>query len=252
VRWTLPRLANRLVGNSEEAAVLETTMLGCTVRCSDSRVVAVTGALCDVRVEGRAVDWGLPLHLPAGARLQIGQATRGVRSYLALSGGIEVQPVLGSRSTDLLSGLGPPRLSIGDTIPLGCAQRAPAAVDIALPPPVAEQILVRLRLGPRDDWLSHESLRMLAGEPYEVSTDSDRVGLRLRGIALQRTRDDELPSEGIVLGAVQVPSDGQPLVFLADHPTTGGYPVVAVVEGADLPLLAQARPGTTLRFSEVS
>lgn len=245
------RLADRLVGNAEGAAVLETTLRGCALRCSDSRVIAVTGALAEVRVDERAVDWAMPVYLSAGAILRVGPAQRGVRSYIAVSGGIDVDPVLGSRSTDLLSGLGPPRVSTGDELPLGLPRGAPAAVDIALPPSGARQIVVHLRLGPRDDWFSRAALQALTAEPYEVSQDSDRVGLRLRGAALQRDSDGELPSEGIVLGAVQVPMDGQPLIFLADHPTTGGYPVIAVVEDADLPLLAQAAPGATVRFSQV-
>ncbi|NED74590.1 biotin-dependent carboxyltransferase family protein, partial [Streptomyces sp. SID9944] len=118
------------------------------------------------------------------------------------------------------------------------------------PGPAAELVL-RVTLGPRDDWFTPEALRVLASRAYRVSSASNRIGLRTEGPALERARPGELPSEGMVLGAVQVPPDGRPLVFLADHPTTGGYPVVAVVHAADLPAAAQAVPGTPVRFVPV-
>jgi biotin-dependent carboxylase-like uncharacterized protein len=242
------RLANRLVGNPETAAGLETTMLGADVRLTAGRWVAVTGADCEVRVDGRAAGTHAPRYVPPGGRLEIGPALRGLRSYLAVGGGIGVEPVLGSRSTDTLSGIGPQRPAEGAVLPLGEPARVPAPVDIAPRPGLPDVGDVRLLPGPRHDRFTPAALRTLTREPYTVSADGDRVGVRLDGPALERSDPAGLPSEGVVLGAVQVPAGGRPLVFLADHPTTGGYPVVAVVHPDDLWQVAQARPGTRLRF----
>ncbi|MFE5855899.1 biotin-dependent carboxyltransferase family protein [Streptomyces sp. NPDC056500] len=243
------RLVNRLVGNAESTAVLETTLTGCAVRPRRSVVVAVGGAPCSVTVEGRPAAWGAPVHVPAGALIETGSARAGVRTYLAFGGGIAVEQTLGSRATDLLSGLGPPPLSDGGVLPLGAPTGCPARVDGVVPwsaPP--RELVLRLRLGPRNDWFTADALRTLARARYRVSAASNRIGLRTEGPALRRAFDSELPSEGVVLGAVQVPPDGRPVVFLADHPTTGGYPVVAVVDPRDLAGAAQAAPGTPVRF----
>lgn len=244
------RLANRLVGNPEDAAGLETTVTGCTVRLSTAGTVAVTGARADVRVDGIPASWGLPLFVAAGTTIEVGAASAGVRSYLAVAGGIAVPPVLGSRSRDTLAGLGPPPLRDGDVLPVGAPLGDPAAVDIAPYHAPLTAVTLRIRRGPRDDWITDAGMDTLLSAAYTVSPTSNRVGARLSGPALERAVTAELPSEGLVLGAVQVPADGQPLVFLADHPTTGGYPVVAVVHDADLPAVAQARPGTTVRFTQ--
>ncbi|GAA5048060.1 5-oxoprolinase subunit C family protein [Streptomyces similanensis] len=244
-------LANRLVGNPRGAAVLETTLDGCALRPRSPVAVAVTGAPCPVRLDGRPVAWGAPVRVPAGAVLEVGAAVRGVRGYVAVGGGVAVEPVLGSRSTDLLSGLGPAPLTDGTVLPLGPPAGLPAAVDVAPRPGPAAELVLRVVLGPREDWFTARALRVLATRPYRVSSASNRVGLRTEGPALERARTGELPSEGMVLGAVQVPPDGRPVVFLADHPTTGGYPVIAVVRAADLPAAAQAAPGTPVRFVPV-
>ncbi|MFF7993632.1 biotin-dependent carboxyltransferase family protein [Kitasatospora xanthocidica] len=246
------RLANRLVGNPESAAALETTLLGCAVRVERAVTVAVTGAPCPVRVNGRAAAWAAPVRLPAGALLEVGPATRGVRSYLAFAGGIAVAPVLGSRSTDLLSGLGPSPLAAGDALPLGEPSGASGGADVVPCSGPPEVVVLPLVLGPRDDWFTARSLASLARADYRVSPTSNRIGLRLDGPGLERAREGELPSEGMVLGAVQVPPSGRPVIFLADHPTTGGYPVVGVVPATALPAAAQAAPGTPVRFSPVA
>ncbi|MFI2371555.1 biotin-dependent carboxyltransferase family protein [Streptomyces sp. NPDC018833] len=245
-------LANRLVGNNEGAAVLETTLDGCALRPRCAVVTVVGGAPCAVAVDGRPVAWGAPVRVPAGALLEVGRAVRGVRSYVAFAGGISVDPVLGSRSTDLLSGLGPEPLTVGAVLPLGAPCGPPGHVDGALPwrAPPAELVL-RIRLGPRDDWFTRQAIGTLTGPGYRVSSASNRIGLRTEGPPLERAVAGELPSEGMVLGAVQVPPDGRPVVFLADHPTTGGYPVVGVVDGRDLAAAAQAVPGTPVRFTPV-
>ena len=237
------RLANRLVGNPSSAAVLETTLLGCALRFTEPAMAAVTGAPAVVTVDGARLS-GV-VDVPAGGVLEVGRASAGVRSYVAVAGGIDVEPVLGSRSTDTLSGLGPARLTDGVTLPVGTPYRDPAWAAHLLPLPPDELVLA-VRLGPRDDWVEPAPLFATA---WTVSPVSNRVGARLSGPALSRLRPGELPPEGVVLGAVQVPVDGQPLVFLADHPTTGGYPVIGVVD--DVTPLAQARPGTTVRFREL-
>ncbi|MFD5621458.1 biotin-dependent carboxyltransferase family protein [Streptomyces yangpuensis] len=244
-------LANRLLGNPPDAAVLETTLDGVSLRALAATVVAVTGAPCPVRVSGRPVAWGAPVALPAGAELEVGRAESGLRGYVAVRGGLAVPPVLGSRSTDLLSGLGPPVLSAGTTLPVGAAgpDPVPGADAYGLPAAPSELVLP-LRLGPRADWFTGASLAGLWRSAFRVSPSSNRIGLRTEGgSALVRARAGELPSEGMVLGAVQVPPDGLPVVFLADHPVTGGYPVVGVVgPGPALDAAAQARPGTPVRF----
>ncbi|MFJ4907358.1 biotin-dependent carboxyltransferase family protein [Streptomyces sp. NPDC093249] len=245
------RLVNRLVGNPETAAVLETTVDGCALRSRGAVTVAVGGAPCPVRVDGRPAAWGTALRMPAGAVLEVGAAVRGLRSYVAFGGGVDVGPVLGSRSTDLLSGLGPAPLTTDTVLPLGPVAGVPGPVDTPPWPGPPDVLVLRMRFGPRDDWFTGPALRTLVTRAYRVSPASNRVGLRLGGPALERAVPGELPSEGMVLGAVQVPPDGSPVVFLADHPTTGGYPVVGVVREADLGAAAQAVPGTPVRFVPV-
>ncbi|WP_031071476.1 biotin-dependent carboxyltransferase family protein [Streptomyces sp. NRRL WC-3742] len=244
------RAANRLVGNEPGAAALETTLGGVALRAvGRPAVIAVTGAPAPVLLDGRPVAWGAAVAVPAGAVLEVGAATAGVRSMVAVAGGITVAPVLGSRSADLLSGLGPAPLAVGDRLPVGPPPPHADRPDLVpLPGPGAELVL-RLRLGPHAHWFTPRTLAQLGRDRYAVSPASNRIGLRTQGPPVERALAGELPSEGMVLGAVQIPPDGQPVVFLADHPTTGGYPVVGVVPAADLAAAAQARPGTPVRFT---
>ncbi|MGW3245660.1 5-oxoprolinase subunit C family protein [Streptomyces sp. NPDC001070] len=242
------RLANRMVGNPVAAATLETTLTGVTVRVTRPAVAAVTGAPAPVLLDGRPAPWGTPVRLAAGAVLEVGPATRGVRSYLAIGGGVAVPPVLGSRSTDLLSGLGPAPLKDGDVLPLGPRPALPVHADLAPHAGPPGELVLPLRLGPRDDWFTAAAVRTLAAGRFSVSDRSNRIALRMRGPALERSVHRELPSEGMVVGAVQVPPDGRPVVFLADSPTTGGYPVIGVVPERGLAAAAQAVPGLPVRF----
>ncbi|GGZ09076.1 biotin-dependent carboxyltransferase family protein [Streptomyces poonensis] len=244
-------LVNRLVGNHADAAVLETTLDGCAVRPRSAVTMAVGGAPCPVTLDGRPAAWGTQLWVPGGALLDLGPARSGVRSYLAVSGGVAVERVLGSRSTDLLSGLGPAPLTDGTVLPLGPPAMVHARVDVVPHPAPPTELVLRVTPGPRDDWFTAAALRTFTTHPYTVSSASNRIGLRTEGPALERAVTGELPSEGMVLGAVQVPPDGRPVVFLADHPTTGGYPVIAVADPADLSAAAQAAPGTPVRFVAV-
>lgn len=240
------RLANRLVGNDESDATLECLGGQLVLVARSALTIAVTGARVGVTVAGRAREWGSAVSVPAGAAVELGAPTRGLRAYLAVSGGIEVAPVLGSRSTDVLSGIGPDVVSDGDVLPVGAPRRPPVPVDAVWGVTATEEI--RLRLGPRDDWFVAGSVAALDGAEYVVGSDSNRIGLRLHGEPVRRRRTEQLPSEGMVLGAVQVPPSGQPVVFLNDHPTTGGYPVVGVVVPEDLAVCAQLRPGESVRL----
>ncbi|BET45447.1 MULTISPECIES: 5-oxoprolinase subunit C family protein [Streptomyces] len=243
------RLANRLLGNTPDAAVLETTLTGCALRPDQDVTVVVGGAPCAVTVDGGPVAWGAPVRVRAGSVLDVGAATAGVRSYVAVAGGVAAEPVLGSRSTDLLSGLGPQPLRDGDVVAVGSpAGPLPAPVAAPWPGPPAELVLP-VRPGPRADWFTPAALRTFTSATYRVSPHSNRIGLRTEGPPLERAAAGELPSEGMVLGAVQVPPDGRPVLFLHDHPTTGGYPVVAVVPEPALAAAAQAAAGTPVRFT---
>lgn len=260
------RLANRLVGNRESAAGIELTFGGAVLRFVRGAWIALTGASCPLEVftrpqgagSRRQVGMRAPVWVPPGGELRVGVPAEGLRTYLAVRGGIQVEPVLGSRSTDSLSGLGPAPLRAGMTLPAGepapreQGAAGPILVDLVPPPPWSASPVVRVIPGPRDDWFAPEALKVLCAAPYEITTDSNRVGVRLRGAALQRARNDELPSEGMPAGAVQVPPSGQPIVFLADHPPTGGYPVIGVVVSADIAVVAQLRPGDHVRFHTVA
>ena len=242
------KLANRLVGNPEDAAGLELLLGGLTARADTSCTIAVTGPPTELRVDGRLADSHQPVHLKPRQTLEIGTPLTGLRTYLAVSGGIDVPEELGSRSTDLLSGIGPEPLRDNDVLQLGTPNPAQGA-DVVPPHRALQTLVIPIRLGPRDDWFEDAEIQLRQGE-WTVSDRSNRVGARLNGTKLNR-RDGEIPSEGMITGAVQVPPDGQPVVFLNDHPTTGGYPVIGVVDGDHLRFLGQARPGTTVRFRPV-
>lgn len=238
-------LGNRLVGNDPDAAVLEILLGGLSLRAERACWVSVTGAVLPVLVDGVAASHGEAVRLRAGAVLALGRPVTGMRSYLAVGGGIDVTPVLGSRSTDTLAGIGPAPVAVGDRLPVGADSGVPAALDTPRPP---LRTAIRVLPGPHREWFDADVLDRLAGVGWRVAAASNRVGLRLEGGTLARI-SGELPSEGTVLGAVQVPPDGRPVVLLADHGSTGGYPVAGVVHADDLWQLAQARPGerVTLR-----
>lgn len=241
-------LANRLVGNPEGAAALELTFGGLALRATEPLTVALTGALCETTSGGRGRDPFAPLSLEAGDVLEIGMPSHGVRTYLAVRGGIDCEPVLGSRSTDLLSHLGPGRLCDGDRLRVGRPGGPAPGVDVAPVRRLPDEPVLRVVPGPRADWFTPAALGVLGRTRYETTSSSDRVGVRLAGPPLERSRTDELPSEGMVEGAVQVPPDGHPVIFLADHPVTGGYPVIAVLHPDDVSVAAQLRPGQPVRF----
>lgn len=229
-------LGDRLVGNPPGAAALEATMDGPVLRFDRPTTIALTGA---TTTEVRTVEL-----------LDVGRCVGGVRTYISIRGGIEVDPVLGSRSTDLLTGLGPAPLRAGDVLEIGsvsCDAPEPLGTVPGVGPP--DTPVLRVVPGPRDDWFTAGALETLCSEPWCVSSSSNRVGIRLEGPPLERARHDELLSEGLVTGALQVPASGQPILLLQDHPTTGGYPVIAVVRSDDLPLAGQLAPRRYVRFT---
>lgn len=238
------RLANRLVGNDPALAALEVTMGGLALLARDAVTVALTGAPCP------GADWGVAVSLAAGSALRLGRPARGLRSYLAVRGGLAVDRVLGSRSTDLLSGIGPPLVRAGDRLPVGPPPLASPSGAVA--PTCWPRHTLRVYVGPRADWFTGDALDRLTGATWTVRPESDRVGVRLDGPPLRRARAGELPSEPTRPGAVQVPADGRPIVFGPDAPVTGGYPVIAVVADADLDAAAQLRPGDSLRFTRIT
>jgi KipI family sensor histidine kinase inhibitor len=259
------RRANRLAGNPDGAAGIELTLGRAALRFLGEARVAVAGAPAAVTLTGpggtaRDVPHGRAFGVPEGGLVRVGAPAAGLRSYVAVRGGIDVAPVLGSRSADLRSGLGPAPLRAGDLLRAGAPGAgvpgtgapeagAPGAEPATVLPAAGEPAELRVIPGPRDDWFAPGALELLGSASYTVTPASDRTGLRLDGPALPRANHDELPSEGVVTGALQVPHGGRPILLLADHPVTGGYPVIAVVTSADIGLAAQLRPGARLRFA---
>jgi KipI family sensor histidine kinase inhibitor len=266
------RQANRLVGNQACAAVVENVFGGLAIRASGDQVLAVTGAPAPLTITSvparapgvsaaattRQPSLCAPFALLDGETLTLGAPKTGLRSYIAVRGGVDVPPVLGSRSTDSMSGVGPAPLNVGTRLPVGTVPpfQLVGSPESSTLRPDETAARLRITLGPRDDWFDNSALRTLSGQDWLVTDQSNRIGLRLKpgngnGSVLERRRDDELPSEGAVAGSLQVPPNGEPVLFLADHPVTGGYPVVAVVIPEDLHAAAQLPPGQRVRFTVV-
>jgi biotin-dependent carboxylase-like uncharacterized protein len=250
-------LANRMVGNRPGAAVLEALLGSVSLRSDAHMVAAVTGAACAVEVERadgsvRGAAANTVLLLGPGDTVHLGVPDTGLRSYVAVRGGFAVERVLGSRSWDSLAQLGPSPLQVGDALPIGDEADGWPVVDAVAPPlePVPwEPVVLDVVPGPRDDWFTPAWRTTLTGQDHRVSPDSDRVGVRTTAVQpLVRAVAHELPSEGVETGSLQVPPDGFPVLFLADHPVTGGYPVVAVLTPESVDRAAQLRPGDTVRF----
>lgn len=257
--------ANRLVGNPPDAPILENLLGRMLLRSHGRSTLALAGARVPLQL--RAADGGQwpisgerAIALDDGDALLLGAVQAGLRCTLAVRGGWQVEPVLGSCSTDTLARLGPSAISDGTRLAVGQAvppQRL-RAVATALPPAPAlphagGTVTLDVALGPRSDWFTPDALALLQEQAWTVTPQSDRIGIRLQGeLALTRRRHDELPSEGTVSGAVQVPASGQPLVFLADHPLTIGYPVIAVVMRHHLDLAAQIPVDCRVRFNVVA
>ncbi|WP_406386090.1 biotin-dependent carboxyltransferase family protein [Streptomyces sp. NBC_01618] len=249
-------LANRLIGNPENTAAIEATWGGLRIRLHcrhrngtpSATYIALTGAPCPATVNGRPVALNGPIPLNDTDTLALGTPQRGLRTYLAIRGGLQPPPALGSRSTDLLSGTGPAPLQPGTHLPVGPPTAAMPGVDLAPRNPPPQEFTLRVWPGPRDDWFDTTSLNTLFTAQWQATNHTNRIGIRIEGPTLIRTRNTELPAEGMVPGALQVPPNGKPVLFLTDHPVTGGYPVIAVVHHTDLPLAGQIPPGAHIRF----
>lgn len=244
------RLGQRLLGQGYQSAALEATYGGLAMRAVGLAWVVLTGANADALLDGVPAGHGACLLVNSGQVLQLGRPERGLRTYLSVRGGFDVPVTLGSRSTDLLSGTGPPPLTVGDLLQVGPAPADLdfAPVDFPAPGPTPTAAALEVLRGPRDDWFA--TPEDLTTTVWTVSADSNRVGVRLDGPALTRHPDHggELVSEGVLRGTVQIPANGRPLVFLADHPVTGGYPAIGVLTEISVDRIAQARPGETVRF----
>lgn len=246
------RLANRLLANPEDTAALEVTFGGLELLVVGGTVwLCVTGAPAPVHVNDRDVGPHAVVAAVEGSVIRLGTPPSGLRSYVAVRGGIDVPEVLGSRSHDVLAGLGPPPLRPGDELPVGPPPSTHPCVDHLPTPDYPDEVELSVVRGPRDAWV--EDADLLVATTWTASERSNRVGMRLSGATMvHRDADRQLPSEGAYRGAIQVPPSGEPVLFLADHPVTGGYPVVAVVVDADVDLAAQVRPGQRIRFRWVN
>lgn len=274
------RIANRLVGNDDNTPALEMTLLGATLEFEESAIVAITGAQGECRIGNRrpqsapslrGLGWNsggggepgtglLPPHaaceLPEGTVLEYGGMISGARSYLAIQGGFETPLVMGSASTFVAGHFGGSQgrgLRKGDLLQVRghSSLQARALHPGALDGLCARQPL-RITKGPQQDWFDREAFRQLLHTAYVVSEHSDRKGVRLNGAAVRPCKQSELLTEGISLGAIQVPQDGQPIILLVDQQTTGGYPKIANVIAADMYRVGQLRPRDEVRFAEVS
>ena len=257
------RLANRLVGNRSDAPVLEITGGGLRFEAREAAVVALAGApapltLTDASGRVLATRTGEALALEPGDSLALGAPKQGMRTYLALRGGFAVEPVLGSASTDTLAHVGPPAVGVDHVLRADPAASAIiGAVQPAEEPPFpcpapGEIVTLDVVMGPRTDWFTDEAIRLFETQTYEVTPQSSRVGMRLEGSEPLAKRDKtELPSEGTATGAIQVPHSGQPVLFLADHPLTGGYPVIATIAEYHLDLAGQIPIRARIRFRPI-
>jgi biotin-dependent carboxylase-like uncharacterized protein len=242
-------LANRLLANPEDSATLEITLGGFTARVLGGAIdVAISGADPSPAADGIPFGINSIQHVGDGQVITFGTAATGLRSYLGVRGGVDVAPVLGSRSYDTLSGIGPAPLQAGDMIPVGRPAAAfPSIAQAPVGPIAAGRVDLTVAPGPREDWFTDPEA--LIRSAWVISERSDRVGVRLVGPPLQhRWPDRQLASEGVTRGAIQVPPNGQPVILGPDHPTTGGYPVIGVIIDADTDRVGQLRPGQPVRL----
>lgn len=254
------RAGNALVGNSPDAACLEMTMIGPRIAFDGPAVVAVTGADLRPRIDGIEVPVWETLVLKEGSVLDFGPARWGARAYLAIAGGVAVEPWLESRSTYMMAkvgGLEGRALKAGDRLPVGESLSPLRVVEgtyipFDMRPGYTSEPTVRVIWGPHSDRFSEAGKKTFVTEEYSITQTSNRMGYRLEGPKIEHTRGPDLISCGIPLGGIQVPGVGQPIVLMADHQTAGGYTMIATVIQADIPLVAQCLPGDRLSFRAVA
>jgi antagonist of KipI len=245
------RLANRLVGNPDTAAGLEVTLMGPEIEFEGAVTFAVTGAVFPLALDGTPVARHQAVTAAAGSRLAFGVRTLGARAYLAVAGGLDVPAVFGSRATHLLSAMGPlggRPLTAGARLPVGSATiGAPmAGAPLSMP---AGGARVRVAWGPQDDYFTAEARRILVSARFQITPQSNRQGYRLAGPALAHALGADILSDATPVGSLQVPASGQPILLMADRQTTGGYPKIATVITADLPVAGQLAPGDWIEFA---
>jgi biotin-dependent carboxylase-like uncharacterized protein len=255
------RAANWLVGNPPDAAALEITVAGPRLRATGKCLIAVAGADLGLRVDGREVPAWMAVFVREGWSIEFGGRRSGCRAYLAVAGGVDVPPVMGSRSTYLSGGFGGLEgraLRRGDLVPVGPVSfhlftLAGRSFPRSLIPGYSDAPEIHVVAGPQDDYFAGAGMAAFLSGEYRVGATSDRMGYRLSGPEIAHEGATGIISDGVPLGAVQVPADGQPIVMMADRQTTGGYPKIATAISADVPLLAQCMPGqSTVRFQTVS
>lgn len=237
------RLANRLVGNPSNAASFETSG-GLILTAIDDCFVAITGAECEVSIDGRAVPHCCSVRLPAGATMRVDRLVSGVRAYLAVAGGLRGAALLGSLSQDTLSGIVPVPLASGTTLEVGTTANSPSSLDVPIMP--SGNPMLRIDPAPRAAHPGPHGDPGTTQIPVVVSATADRIGVRLRGYPVSNPSTGELESIPLVRGAIQFTPGGELVVMLADHPTTGGYPVVGIMHPDDVDRLAQCPPGSSV------
>lgn len=246
------RLANQLVGNYPDAATLEVTLLGPELIVDADTTMAIAGAHFDVSCDDRPIEIGSSFAVSRGQRLRFGRIVQGARAYVAVAGGLQTAPVLGSRATHLVSRMGGfegRALAAGDRVPMASdATPRPVRKSVGLTLPTNGRALLRVMPGPQADWFQADALKTIGGVSFRISPQSNRMGYRLQGPPLVRSRDEELISEPLGIGAIQVPSAGEPILLMADRQTAGGYPKIGYVISADLPLAGQLAPGDFIEF----
>ena len=251
------RLGNRLVGNDEYAAGLEMMLLGGTFTFPEGAIVALTGSDFGAMLDDKRVNVGASVQVRPDQTLRLGPTTSGARCYLCVQGGVSVTPFLGSASTHILSGLGGFEgrpLRKGDVLRIGRASKRFRGRKIAAKASerLSERKVLRVTPGPQADWFSDPSLRAFYAGTYRVGEQSNRMGLRLEGAVVSQRRAREMISEGVSLGAIQIPAGGLPIIFFVEQQTTGGYPKIANVISADLHRVGQLRPRDEIRFEPVA
>ncbi|MSS44973.1 biotin-dependent carboxyltransferase family protein [Cutibacterium sp. WCA-380-WT-3A] len=243
----------RLVGNGAGLGCLEVLLGPVRLRCVGGPVlVAVTGTDAQVHLDGTPRPNGGGFLVKGGQTVSISAPEHGLRSYVSVSGGIDATPTFSSVSADPTRGIGPAPLTPGDCVNVGHGRAGVISTTLVDAPQPSRELVLHGVWGPRDDWFTDASRHRLEQAPWRVGDASDRVGTRLEGPSLERAVTGELTSEPVIRGAIQVPTSGVPLIFGPDHPTTGGYPVIGVVDPEDADRLAQARAGVVVRFAMTS
>ncbi len=253
--WYAASLANILCRNDENCAVLEMTLGGITCQFLEPTAFVLCGADMHAFLDGEVVSMQHCVHAHAGSVLKMGMADTGCRTYMAVSGGLDVPLIMGSRSTNLrceIGGFEGRRLQAGDVLSVLPCKNVPGEISVPLRSAIDTQTLIRAVPGPQDDYFTKEGIRTFFSADYTVTPASDRMGMKLSGPTPQAKSGTDIVSDGIALGSVQIPAGGQPIILLADRQTVGGYAKIATVIRADLPKLAQMRPGDTVRFAKAS